>query len=85
MQKLSPGSIVVWKEEQWSLIDIVESNKVLLRHTKNSVVELVDVAELKLSKGAEDSSPYSLITIPQDDWKILQKQFNLLKPLLRKR
>lgn len=82
MQKLKPGSIVIWNEQSWELMDIPELNKVLLKHTKTNSVSLANVNELKLSSPIKNKT--ALISIPKKTWIDVQIQFNLLKPLLRK-
>lgn len=83
MQKLKPGSIVIWKEQSWQLMDIPELNKVLLKHIETNRVELANADELKLSSSSKNKS--ALISISKEAWLDVQTQFNLLKPLLRKK
>jgi len=83
MALLSLGSVVIWNDESWLLLDIPEANRVLLKHPETGRAELVDVSELKLtsSTGRKD---VALVSIPKETWKKAKEQFILLRPLLRK-
>ena len=80
---LTPGTVVIWKNEGWLLQDIPEINRALLKHRDSGRAELVDINELQLTSTSKTSNT-SMVTIPTKTWEVLQKQFSLLKPLLRK-
>lgn len=84
MTRLSLGSIVLWKDESWLLLDIPELNRVLLKHPETGRAELADINDLRFEGTTKNGKAGGLISVPQEEWKKALRQFEIIRPLLRK-
>lgn len=81
MNRLTPGTAVVWKDRNWILLDIPAIDRVLIRDPENGHIELTSPTELRTSL-TSGSGRHGLMNIPDEDWNEAWSRFQAIRPLL---
>ncbi|HAV4219704.1 Mu transposase C-terminal domain-containing protein [Acinetobacter baumannii] len=82
MRRILPGCTVHWNEDKWTLIDIIDLEKVLIKNLKNKNIELVKAQEISLLNNAEQEIKL-LQNISDDTWLEACQIFDLIKDLVK--
>ncbi|MCK9192417.1 MAG: Mu transposase C-terminal domain-containing protein [Nevskia sp.] len=84
MNRLIPGAPVIWKEQQWILLDIQAVDRVLIRNPQSGITEQVAPSELRLAIATQAGS-HGLMTIPDKEWDEVWSRFEAIRPLLARK
>jgi putative transposase len=83
MNRLLPGSPVLWDSRKWILLDIPAIDRVLIREPATGRTELVPTDQIQ-SDAPSGSGRHGLMAIEDDEWNEALKRFEVIRPLLER-
>ena len=81
--RLLPGTVVMWDNRKWILLDIPSIDRALLRDPTSGRAELVPADEIKTDT-VNASSRQGLMAIANAEWDEAWRRFQAIKPLLQR-
>jgi putative transposase len=82
--RIEPGSVIGWQDQEWILMDIPTLDSAVLRHPINGHIEIAKSQDLKSTRSGATGQK-GLLAIPPDAWEQAWSRFSALRPLLNRK
>lgn len=83
MSRLLPGSVILWNERKWILLDLPSVDSALVRDPKSGHVELAPAEQIRADVPATPDL-HGLMAIPEAEWDEAWRRFEAIRPLLNR-